>query len=444
MAVSPFESQVFRGLFHDAEAGQLFADSAELRAMLIVEGALAKVQGGLGLIPETSAQAIHRASLEIQLDPGGLAAETGQSAVMVPALVKAFRAAMQAPEHAQYVHWGATSQDIIDTALVLRLRQVVTLLDKRLATTAAALGRLAANHAETPMAARTWAQTATPTSFGAVCAAWGRPLLTHRARLAELRPRLLRVSLAGASGTLSAMGDKGPGVADGLAEALGLDRADGAWHGTRDGIAEFANWCALVAGSLAKMGEDLVLLTQSDTGEVRLGAGGGSSTMPQKQNPVQPSLLAALGRFAAAQQAAISGAMAHRQQRDGVAWMVEWLTLPQLVMATARGLAVAGELAETIAPDPARMAANLDGDGLGLIHAEALSFALARHMPRPDAQAAVKALCQQALAAGTPLADLARARWPEADLAGVFDPAAQLGQAPAEARAFAQAARDPG
>jgi 3-carboxy-cis,cis-muconate cycloisomerase len=348
---------------------------------------------------------------------------------------------MQAPEHAQYLHWGATSQDIVDTALVLRLRQAVSILDARLAAVAAQLAELAEAHAALPMAARTWGQVATPTTFGAVAAGWGRPLLRHRARLAELRPRVLTVSLAGASGTLSAMGPRGPEVAARLAEALGLHRPDGPWHGERDGIAELAAWCAAVTGSVARMGEDLILLTRSEIGEIRLGQGGGSSTMPQKENPVLPSLLSALGRVAAAIAPVMTGAIAHREQRDGAAWMAEWLTLPQLVMAAARALDAAGALTGSLAPQPARMAANLDPDGLGLIHAEALSFALAAHMPRPEAQETVKALCREAAAEGRPLCALAAERWPDLVLADAFDAAAQTGTAEADARAFAIAAR---
>lgn len=439
MAGSVYDSALYRDLFRDAEAAQLFSDTAEVRAMLIVEGALARVQGGLGLIPETAAQAIHRASLELQVDPAGLAAETGESAVVVPALVRAFRAAMQAPEHAQYVHWGATSQDIMETGLILRLRQVVALYETRLTALAKALGRLAADHAELPMAARTWGLAATPTSFGAVAAGWGRPLLRQRDRLETVKRDLLTVSLSGAAGTLSAMGEKGPKVRAGLAEALGLADPATSWHAERDRIAAFSGWIAGTAGSLAKMGEDLLAMTQSGVQEVRLGQAGGSSTMPQKANPVLPSLIVAIARQAAALDVAMQGAAAHRHQRDGAAWMTEWLALPQMCLGLARALRAAEDLATALTPLPDRMAAGID-DGLGLIYAEALSFALAGHMPRPEAQAEVKALCREAQESGTPLADLAAARWPDAGLSDLFTPSAQLGTAPAEARAFAEAA----
>ncbi|SMX31593.1 class-II fumarase/aspartase family protein [Actibacterium lipolyticum] len=440
MAVSPFDSGLYRDLFHDAEIGKLFTDSAEVRAMLLVEGALAKVQGKLGVIPEESAAFIHRATLEIQIDPTGLAAETGESAVCIPALVKAFRKAMEAPEHAQYAHWGATSQDIIDTGLILRLRQALTLMDERLVRILARLGTLAETHADLPMAARTWGQVATPTSFGAVVASWGQPLLRHRERLAELRPRLLNVSLAGASGTLSAMGDKGAAVRADLAAALGLGDPGESWHSTRDTVAELSAWMTAVAGSLAKMGEDLLLMSQTGIGEIRLGQGGGSSTMPQKQNPVGPGVMVALARQMVGLNANMQTAAQHRQQRDGATWLVEWMSLPQITMALARALDVAESLATTITPVADRMEAGID-DGLGLTYAEALSFALAAQMPRPDAQAAVKALCKEAQESQTPLAQLANREWPGTDWAVLCSPAAQMGDAPQQAHRFAEAAK---
>jgi 3-carboxy-cis,cis-muconate cycloisomerase len=180
-------------------------------------------------------------------------------------------------------------------------------------------------------------------------------------------------------------------------------------------------------------------MTQTGVNEVVLGQGGGSSTMPQKSNPVQPSLLIALARHLVALNGAMQGAGLHRQQRDGAAWFTEWLTLPQMCLGLGRALVVAQDLADGLRPDPDRMLAGID-DGLDLIYAEALSFALARHMPRPEAQAAVKALCKAAQETGAPLAGLAAERWPDHDLGAVFAPAAQLGTAPDEARAFARQA----
>lgn len=444
MPATPFDSAIYRDLFRDEETGRLFDDSSEIRAILTVEGELARVQGLRGVIPEVSGEAIHRACGEIFIDPAALAPETGKNAVSVPALVEAFREAMQDPEHSRYAHWGATSQDIMETGLVLRLREFLAICESRLSSAVSSLGNLANIHAELPMAARTYGQAATVTSFGAVVAGWGRPLLRHLDELDRIRKCILTVSLSGAAGTLSAMGPKGPQVRADLAEALGLADPGSSWHAERDRIARLSGWMAELCVSLGKMGEDLILMNQTGRQELSLGQVGGSSTMPQKSNPVLPSLLVALARHAVALNGAISGAGIHREQRDGTAWLVEWLALPQLCLATARSLAVAGDLACGVVPIRENMLAGID-NGTGFIHAEALSFALvsARVMPKPEAQLAVKALCKEARSDGAHLSDLAKSRWPDANLDDAFSPATQLGTAPAEARSFAVAAARP-
>ena len=440
MPASPIDSAIYRQLFGDKDAGALFSDSAEVRAMMLVEGALAKVQGELGVIPETAGKAIHRASMELQLDPGVLAAGAGQSAVPVPALVAAFREAMQAPEHASWVHWGATSQDIMDTALALRLRQALGIFNTRLLAVIRALGTLADAHAEVPMVARTYGQAAVVTTFGAQVASWGAPLLRARAKLDAVLSEVAQVSLSGAAGTLSAM-EKGPEVRAALAEALGLSDPQASWHSTRDGIAGLSAWMTLLCGSLGKMGEDLLLMTQHGIGEVRLASAGGSSTMPQKANPIAPSLLVAIARQSVGLNSVLQSALPHRQQRDGAAWMTEWLSLPQLVILTARALGAAETLARTLTPDDKAMARGIDATG-GTLFAEPLSFALCDEMQRPDAQARVKELIAEAAQAGEPLQTVVEKAYPNQDTAQILDPFQHLGTAPAEARAFAATARE--
>lgn len=439
MPAAPADSPLYARLFGDDEAARLFSDSAEVRAMLLVEGALAKVQGALGVIPAESAAFLHRASFEVQIDPSALAAETAINGVPVPALVTAFRTACNAPEHAAFAHWGATSQDIMDSGLALRLKRLLELWETRLDALTATLGQLAETHAALPMAARTYGQAATPTSFGAVIAGWGWPLIVQRQALATLRPLLLRVSLSGAAGTLSAMGDKGPEVRVELAKALGLIDPGHSWHSDRSGIGALAGWMATTAAALGKLGEDLILLTQSGLGEVEISGAGGSSTMPQKQNPVGPSVLVALARQIAGLAATLHGSGLHRQQRDGAAWFTEWLTLPQAAISTSRALGLALEVVGKLSPNPVAMARNMAADG-GLIHAEALTFALAQTLPRPEAQSAVKRLCHEASETGTRLATLAARDFPgtnwETRLAQ-----SGLGQAPDEARAYSTAAR---
>ena len=439
MPATPLDSAIYRDLLHDAELAALFSDAAQVRAMLLVEGALAKVQGELGVIPAEAGVAIERASREVVIDPVTLAEGAGQSAVPVPALVEQFRAQLD-PDHGQYLHWGATSQDIVDTALVLRLRRVLEVYETRLAACLTALGDLAEAHADLPMAGRTYGQIATPTGFGAIVASWGGPLLGQHARLGVVREDLLHVSLSGAAGTLAAMGEAGPQVRAGLAEALGLKNPGGSWHATRDTVAGFGAWLTATCTALGKMGEDLLLMTQSGIGEVALGQTGGSSTMPQKANPVGPSVLVALACHTVAVNTGLQGAALHRQERDGAAWMTEWLALPQMCLATGRALTLGTEIAVSLTPRPDRMAANLDADGMPAA-TEALSFALAETLPRAEAQAAAAALAREAAESGTPLLDLAARAHPGPDWTALLAPANLLGQAPAEARAFAAAAR---
>ncbi len=442
MPAAPADSALYSRLFGDDETARLFTDSAEVRAMLLVEGALARVQGEIGLIPAEAAAFIARAAQEVQIDPAALAAETARNGVPVPALLAAFRKAAEAPGPMAHLHWGATSQDIMDTALALRLRPVLALWEARIDALLARLGALADETSTLPVTGRTYGQAATPTSFGAVVAAWGWPLLGWRDDLPALREAVLQVSLSGAAGTLSAMGEHGPALRAALAKALGLaDRGHG-WHADRSGPARLAAFAAGLAGSLGKLGEDVLLLAQSGIDEVTLRSEGGtSSTMPQKKNPVGPSALVALARHTIGLASLVQGAALHRQQRDGAAWFSEWLSLPQLCIATGRMLTLALQIADDIMPDAAAMARNME-EGAGLIHAEALTFALARHMPRPEAQASVAALCREAMESGTPLPDLAAARFPQMNIAQSLA-AHPMGEAPGEARAFALRARGP-
>lgn len=428
MAVTPFDSAIHRELFSDAEIAALFSDSAEVRAMLLVEGALARVQGRLGAIPETAAAAISRASETVLIDPAALASGTAAAGVPVPALIEAFRKAMEAPEHAAWVHWGATSQDIVDTGLILRLRRVTQILSERLERLDAALAAKAGDYADTAMAARTRGQIATPTTLGARIAVWRAPIARCRARLEELKPRLLRVSLAGAAGNLAAMGERGPEIAAALAGELKLAHDPTPWHAARDNVAEFAGFCALVTGALGKIGRDTALLLQSEVREISAGAGGGSSTMPHKANPVRSEALTALARANAGAVGRMFEAMLHEQERDGAAWALEQLTLPQIVVATGAALTHALALVDSLEARPEAMAATMAGTR-GLMLAEAATFALAAHMPRPEAQALVKAACARAASGGTLREALEAMTDAPVDWHRVFDPANHIGAA---------------
>lgn len=437
MAASVFDSTHLSALFDTGEVGRLFTDTAEIRALLLVEGALAKVQGAQGIIPADSAAFISRAVMELQVDPGGLATATGANGVSIPALIAEFRTQMMSPEHAQYVHWGATSQDIIDTGLMLRLRQALALITADLTRITRTLADLATTHADLPMAARTYGQFATPTSFGALAADWGAPVLDLLREGDGLTKSCLLVSLSGAAGTSGALGPAGADTRAALAAALGLQDPGRSWHTDRSAILRIADWLTRAVLALAKIGTDVSTLMRSGTGEIRLQGAGASSTMPNKQNPVGAELLIALAR----QQSGLMGVLhqsgIHRDQRDGAAWFTEWMCLPQIVLGAASAARTADKLTTALAPDATRMARALASEG-GQIHAEALSFALARQMPRPEAQAAVKALCQEATNSDADLCDLVARDWPDLDASGIFDPARQMGLAPTAARNFAK------
>ena len=435
MTASPFDSTLYRALLHDDEIGQLFSDQAEVDAMIRVEAALARVQGGLGVIPEESARQIARALRDLPVDPASLAAGTRTAGVPIPALVDALRKRMQAAQHSRYLHHGATSQDIIDTGLVLRLREVCDIVDARARLLLVALADLADLHAELPLAGRTRRRPATPTSFGAVIAAWGAPLLGQLEALTQLRPRLLKVSLAGASGNSSALGKNASEQRAALAAELDIADSELPWHSDRATLAEFASLLTRISAALAKLGEDCMLGSQAEVGELILAPGGGSSTMPQKQNPVQAEVLVSLFHLAAALDGAMTQALLHRQQRDGATWMLEWHALPQICMACGRALQLSIAMVTQLNPDAARMRANLEGL-LGLSYAEAISFRLAELMPRVDAQARVKQLCADAVEQGIALPGLVAREFPDIDWSAVATPAAQLGDAPQQARIF--------
>ena len=440
MAASAFDSQHLTKLFDTGDLAALFTDSAEMRALLLVEGALAKVQGALGVIPEISGAFLHRATMEVQVDPSGLAAATAQNGVSIPAFLAALHKTLEAPEHAQYLHWGATSQDILDTALMLRLKRAFDHIQTTLKQHLTHLADLADLHAETPMAGRTWGQHATPTSFGAVIAAWGRPLHALAAELDAARDTAFWVSLSGAAGTSSALGPKASDTRAALAAALGLHDPAHSWHSDRTPIVKLASWATRLSNALGKMAADLSELTMTELAEVKLGGSGSSSTMPQKQNPVSAGVIAALATHVTALNSSLQASAQHAQQRDGGAWIAEWLTVPQLVLGTGAALGHAKRMAAALTPNTEQMSVTLQS-GQGLIFAEALSFALAATMPRPEAQLKTKELCASALSTGTPLAEVAAQQFPALELEGVFEAKAQLGSAPIEAHAFAAAVR---
>ncbi len=389
MSVGIFDNPLLGEVFGDAEIGAFFSVEAELRAMIRVEIALARVQGRMGIIPAAAADAIQKLENHVP-DPAMLIAGTRASGVVVPPLVKALRDNMGAP-YGGYVHWGATTQDIVDTGLMLRLRDVLEIIEGRLSALINVLADAAERYASLPMAARTRSQVATPTTLGLRIAGWLAPLLRCRTRLEELKPRLLVVQLGGASGTLGVFGKRGLAVMEGMAMELDLAVPLKPWHSERDSLVDLAHWLALVTGTLGKMAGDLILTGRSESGELRAGEGGGSSTMPQKANPVAAETIVSLARYNAGQVGIAHQAMMHAEERDCGAWALEWMTLPSMIVATGAALCHANGLGQSLDPDPSRMRAMMDD----AVMAEAAAFALAGHMALGDAQALVKRAAQE-------------------------------------------------
>jgi 3-carboxy-cis,cis-muconate cycloisomerase len=404
MTASLLSSPLHAALVSDGEIAALLDDNARLHTMLHVEAALAKVEGRLGLIPDDVAKRIAEAAGALKLSPSALAARTAKDGMAVPALVEALREAVE-PGDRNFVHFGGTSQDIIDTALVLSLREILAILERRLAAIARALAALADRHRRSVMPARTRYQPAVPTTFGAKAAGWAAPLIRDLDRLNELRPRLLVLSFFGPGGTLSALGPKGLEVEKALAAELKLGTAAAPWHTARDGIAELGSWLSSVAGSLGKIGQDVILLSQAEIGELRPGIGGGSSTLPHKSNPVTAEVLVALAAYAADRVGSLHRGLVSANERDGVTWTLEWLVLPDLLLATGAATRIAGELVAGLVVDTKRMLAHVTAPP-GLLLAEAATYSLLPHMSRADAEKVVKMAIERAVSSNVHLIDV--------------------------------------
>lgn len=337
MSISVFEHPWLGALLGDEEIARHFSSAAELDAMLRFEVALAEVQASLAIIPAAAAEAITTAGTNFRPDMAELAAGTRRDGMVVPAWVDALRRHVGEP-HGPHVHFGSTSQDVLDTSLVLRLRPVLDILAARLTAIEARLDDLARNHGRQPTMARTRMQRALPIAWGDRIAAWRAPLARHKNRLTELRPRLLILQFGGPVGTLDKFGNQGPALAAALGEALDLPAPDLCWHSARDNLAELAGWLSMLTGSLGKIGQDVAMLAQNEIGEVTMPGGGKSSAMHHKNNPVAAEILVTLARFNATQLSAMHQALVHEQERSGAAWTLEWMILPQMAAATGAAL----------------------------------------------------------------------------------------------------------
>jgi 3-carboxy-cis,cis-muconate cycloisomerase len=405
MAVNPADSPVFGTLYGSDAMRAVFDEGVYLQRMLDVEAALARVQARLGIIPAEAAQAITAAARVEVLDETELAASVRNVGYPVVGVVKGLSRA--AGEAGRWTHWGATTQDIMDTAQALQIRAALSLIRSDLLALAQALARQAIAHRGTVMAGRTHLQHALPVTFGLKCAVWLQPLVAHLQRLDELRPRVERVQFGGAAGTLASLGDKGIAVLDGLARELGLAASPAPWHVARDGVAEAVGFLGLLCGSLGKIATDIILLAQTEVAEVSepYEAGrGSSSTMPQKRNPIASEYILAAARAVQAQVPVMQGAMLQDHERATGPWQAELLALPQAFVLTHGAVLHARAIAEGLVVDPARMRRNLDATH-GLIVAEAVMMGLAPHLGREAAHHVVKHACDVALQSGGDLAD---------------------------------------
>jgi 3-carboxy-cis,cis-muconate cycloisomerase len=326
----------------DAEIEALLSDAAHVAAMLRFELALAEAEADAGLISAEAAGAIADGLAGFAPDWDDLAAGMARDGVVVPALVAQMRRAIAAP-HAAALHKGATSQDVIDTSLVLQLALVIALFVARLTELLDALERLDSQFGSQPMMAHTRMQQALPYTVAAKLATWAAPLRRHLAALQAVRRTLLVIQLGGPIGDRSSFGTQSDAIALGLARRLDLGVAE-PWQTARDPLIGFAGQLALLTGTLGKIGADVTIMAQNEVGAAALAGGGGSSSMAHKANPVNAEVLVTLARHNAGLVGTLQQAMVHENERSGAAWTLEWLTLPPILITTGASLRIGGLL----------------------------------------------------------------------------------------------------
>lgn len=387
-------------------------DREYLQALLDVEVALAVAEAEVGVIPASCVPDIRAAARAEGFDAAALTAEAAAAGNVVIPLVRKLTEAVAArnPESARYVHRGATSQDIMDTAVVLRLRAVGELLAAELTRAMRAAAALAREHAATAMPGRTWLQHASPTTFGLKAAGWLDMLGRSRERITDSVDRVLVVQLGGAAGTLASLGNDGPAVTDSLARQLGLRAPAMPWHSHRDRIVEVAAALGIACGALGKIGRDLTLLAQSEVAEAfeKPSSRGGSSSMPHKQNPVRAVTAVTAAIRAPGLVATMVAAMPQEHERAAGGWQAEWETLADLIRVTQESVGAIANTLGDLQLDPGAMREHLALHG-GVAMAEGLAAALMEHLSRTDAMAHVERLSRAAGRDKRPLHELASA-----------------------------------
>ena len=429
------------GLFTSEGMQRIFSDRNTIQSMLEVEAALARVLATEDVIPRSAAEIIVSTCKADQIDAAGLSKAVASAGNLAIPLVKQLTAAVARidPHAARYVHWGATSQDVIDSGRVLQLREAIDLITSDLEELADMLAALVRQHRTTIMMGRTWMQHAQPTTLGLKIAGWLDALMRHQDRLQTLRERLCVLQLGGATGTLASLGDRGLSIAAEVARDLSLNLPALPWHTHRDRFAEMATTLGLLAGTLGKIARDIALHAQTEIAELAepLAPGrGGSSTMPHKRNPVACSAVLACVTRVPALVSTMLTSMVQEQERALGSWQSEWDTLPEIAMLTSAALNHLRELMPGLSVDATRMRANIDLTQ-GLVMAEAVSLALASQIGRAAAHDLIESACHKAVERGQSLRDILQsdprlpADFSAERLDALFDPERYTGEAPA-------------
>lgn len=427
---------------------EVFSDRAKVQAMLDFEAALARAEADTGVIPPEAALAIVAQCRSKRFDLERLAQEAAVAGNAAVPLIYGLTdlVARNDPAAARFVHFGAASQDAVDTALVLQLGRALDIFDSELGALSDALAELVRRHPRTVMLGRTLLQSNLPVTFGLKAAGWLSAIVRCRARLRELRPRTLVLQLGGPAGTLAPLGAHGLDVATRLAQALNLPMPDLPWHASRDRIVELGAALGLVVGSLGKMARDLSLMSQPEVGEVfeRHVPGRAGFSIPRKQNSVNAAAILAVSARIPGLVATLFAAMPQEHERGLGGWQAEWESLPEICLLTSGALMHAVQVVQKLELDPERMRANLDATG-GVLLAEPVALALSRYLGAPGAYALVERACRQATETKATLRDVLEDErevtdhFSVAELEELCDPTTHLGMAEALAeRALAE------
>lgn len=436
MGASIIDSSIFGNIFSTEAMRAVWSDRNRTEKYLDIERALALVQGRLGIIPQEAADEIVRNCDIDKIDMDKLRAQTERIGYPVLGVVSQLNALCR-DKLGEYCHWGATTQDITDTATVMQIREGLEIIDGELAAISAALAELSRRYRDTPVIGRSNLQQAIPVTFGFKTAAILAGIERHRERLAQLRPRVLMGEFGGACGTLASIEKGAMETQAGLMAELGLAQPDIAWHTVRDTIAEVGAFLGLVGGSLGKIAMDVKLMMQHEVAEVYepfAPGRGSSSTMPQKRNPISSCYIHAAVSVVRQHAAALMDAMIADHERSTGPWEIEWIALPEAFCLLAGALKQTRFVLEGLEVDAGNMRRNIDLTK-GLVMSEAVMMGLGPYIGREYAHDLVYELCREAISTNRPLLDIL-AEHPEinghldrAALARLCDPANYLGQA---------------